>query len=78
MDDRQIQAPSATYGGHGDVNRLDRSGSASSAVDMNLVSSLDITGIKNEAIRHGSEIAKLQIQYNLILKENEKLREKQE
>ena len=60
------------------MNRLDRSGSASSAVDMNLVSSLDITGIKNEAIRHGSEIAKLQIQHNLILKENEKLREKQE
>lgn len=56
-----MQAPSATYGGHGDLNRLDRSGSASSAVDMNLVSSLDITGIKNEAIRHGSEIAKLQI-----------------
>ena len=50
----------------------------SSKIDMNLVSSLDITGIKNEATKHGNDLAKLQIQYNLILKENEKLRAKQE
>lgn len=41
------------------VIKLDRSGSSTSAVDMNLVSSLDITGIKNDAIKHGSEIARL-------------------
>ena len=49
-----------------------------SKADMNLVSSLDITGIKNTALKKGSEIAKLQIQYNCILKENSELREKQE
>jgi len=32
-----------------------------SKADMNLVSSLDITGIKNTALKKGSEIAKLQI-----------------
>lgn len=43
-----------------------------SAVDLNL------TGIKTTAAAHGTEMAKLQIQYNLLLKENNDLREKQE
>lgn len=42
-----------------------------------LLSGIDTAGIK-AAQQQGSEIAKLQIQYNLMLKENNLLREKQE
>ena len=42
------------------------------------MSALDTTGIKTAGVAHGTEMAKLQIQYNLLLKENNGLREKQE
>lgn len=44
----------------------------SEALDLNL------NGIKTTAAIQGTEMAKLQIQYNLLLKENNELREKQE
>ena len=51
---------------------LASSNESMSAVDLNL------TNIKETAAIQGTEAAKLQIQYNLLLKENSELRDKQE